>query len=327
MTTIYVAQPETELMVRSRQLQVFQQQRFCFAVPLSRVNQVIILGTQPWAQKAVNVALSLQIPVLYFEPDGRCIAYVQPLDESARYGSMQWARSQEVTFVRQTAESLVRAKLHNARVVLGRSPASLPKAVQHVRLLLQRLMDDLPLAPSLAALKTYDETGTSLYQAALHRCLPDRFRRYNRGLFPLRRLTDLGLALLSQRIQVVVQAAGLDPDIANLHCDAIERSPLVCDFLNELQVPLVDALVLELLTTEQISPDDFIWTEQGIFLSPSALDLFIQEWDAHLAGSMDHLYNGMIQRHQCIEVQVNAYVSALLEDEPDYRPLLLKVSA
>ncbi len=68
MTTIYVAQPQTELKVQFRQLQVFQQQKFCFAVPLHRVNQRVILGQQPWTRKAANLALSLGIPVLYFEP-------------------------------------------------------------------------------------------------------------------------------------------------------------------------------------------------------------------------------------------------------------------
>lgn len=143
MTTIYVAQPEVELKVRSRQLQVFQQQRFCFAVPLNRVNQVIILGTQPWAQKAVNVALSLQIPVLYFEPDGHCIAYVQPLAESARYASTQWARSQGSS--RQYNGSVV--QLDSGAIVRQQAKRQWQASFQH---------DPIPLAhlPKPIVLKT-----------------------------------------------------------------------------------------------------------------------------------------------------------------------------
>lgn len=191
MTTIYVAQPQTELKIQSRQLQIFQQQRFCFAVPLNRVNQVIVLGQQPWAQKAVNLALSLGIPVLYFEPNGQCIEYLKPLEEPATHLRAQLERSHEISFIRSTAESVVRAKLHNACVLIQQqmSEAS-PAPVQQVLVLIQRLMDDLPLAPSLPVLKTYEETGTSFYRAALHRLMPDVFRRQNRGLSPIRRLTD-----------------------------------------------------------------------------------------------------------------------------------------
>ena len=38
MTTIYGDQPNTELKIQARQLQVFQQEQFCFAVPLNRVS-------------------------------------------------------------------------------------------------------------------------------------------------------------------------------------------------------------------------------------------------------------------------------------------------
>ncbi|MGF1496966.1 MAG: CRISPR-associated endonuclease Cas1 [Elainellaceae cyanobacterium] len=324
MTTIYVAQPQTELKVQSRQLQIFQQQRFCFAVPLNRVNQVVILGMQPWAQKAINLALSLNIPVLYFEPNGQCIEYLKPPGEPATYLRAQLERSQDISFIRSMAESLVRARLHNARRVLQQQetvPA--PAPVQQVLVLLQRLMDDLPLAPSVPVLKTYEETGTSFYRAALHRLLPDTFREHNRGLHPLRRLTDLGVALLSQRIQLVLQTEGLDVEIANLHFDALTRPPLVCDFLTELQIPLVDALALHLLTTHQILPDDFTWMGQGVFLRPAALDTFIQQWDRHLAAPIHHLYIGTTTHRHCIELQAQEYIATLLGDQVDYRPFLL----
>lgn len=118
MTTIYVAQSQTELKIQSRQLQVFHQQKFCFAVPLDQINQMMILGQQ--LCKAANLALSLYIPVLYFEPDGRCVEYVNPgAFDSAKYLKAQMQRSQNLEFSRSTAESLVRGKLHNSRVLIG----------------------------------------------------------------------------------------------------------------------------------------------------------------------------------------------------------------
>ncbi|MGB3492301.1 MAG: CRISPR-associated endonuclease Cas1 [Elainellaceae cyanobacterium] len=328
MTTIYVAQPQTELKIQSQQLQIFQQQRFCFAVPLNRVSQVIILGQQQWAQKAVNLALSLDIPVLYFEPNGRCVEYLKPPSEPATYLKAQLGRSHEASFVRDTAESLVRAKLHNARVILQRHAAtnSNSASIQQVLLLLQRLMDDLPCAPSLPALKTYEETGHSLYHAAAHRLLPEAFRHYSRSLSPIRRLTNLGIALLSQRIQQILQTSGLDVDLAALHCDSVLRPPLVCDFLTELQLPLVDSLVLHLLTSQQIDPDDFIWMGEGLFLSPAALDTFIHQWDQHLTTPLHHLHVGETTHRHCIELQVQDYIATLLGDQLDYRPLLLMES-
>ncbi len=336
MTTIYVAQPQTELKVQSRQLQVFQQQRFCFAVPINRINQIVILGQQPWSRRAANIALSLHIPVLYFEPDGHCVEYQNPASlEPAKYLNLQMARlaqsatakhPQDPTFTRTTAESLVRAKLHNARVLLLHfSPAPQPATVQQVLNLLERLLDDLPLAPSLIALKHYESTASSFYRAALSRLLPARFRQRNQGLNPIQRLTNLGTALLSQRIHTVLQTAGLDLDIAHLHFDAVHRPPLVCDFLTELQSAIVDRFVMELLRSQQIVPDDFIWFEQGIFLCPDALERFIQHWDAMLSTQFDHLHAGKISYHDCLEVQAQDYIACLLEDQDYYRPLLLKL--
>ncbi|WP_346294365.1 CRISPR-associated endonuclease Cas1 [Sphaerothrix gracilis] len=323
MTTIYVAQPQTELRLQSRQLQVYQQQRFCFAVPLNRVNQVIVLGQQPWAQKAVNLALSLEIPVLYFEPNGQCVEYLKPVAAPATYLQAQLERSHDITFVREMAESLVRVKLHNAGVLL-RQRSQTVAAVEQVLVLLGRLRDDLPLAPSLPVLQNYAETGTFFYRAALHRLLPDGWRQYNRGLAPLRRLMELGVALLSQRIQLVLREYGLDEELANLHCDAWVRPPLVCDFLTELQMPLVDTLVLDLLLMGQIGPEDFVWLGEGFFLSPSALDIFVQQWDQHLASPIWHPVAGETTHRQCIELQVEAYLALVLGDEVAYCPLLLR---
>lgn len=326
MTTIYVAQPQTELKVQSRQLQVFHQQRFCFAVPLNRVNQMVILGQQPWTRKAANLALSLHIPVLYFEPDGQCVEYLHPTGtESARYLIAQMQRSQDREFTRSTAESLVRAKLHNSRVLLlqlSEDPCHV--TVQQVLNLLQRLLDNLPLAPTLTDLKTYAETADSFYRAALNRLLPERYRYHNLGINPIHRLNNLGVALLSQRIQTVLQQSGLDLDIANLHLDAVTRPPLVCDFLTELQVVIVDRLVMDLLIAGQIVPEDFIWFEQGIFLRPTALERFIQSWDDKLAAPVHHLYAGVTQYQQCLNIQAQEYIACLLDDQSFYRPMLLK---
>lgn len=327
MTTIYVAQPQMELKIQSRQLQVFHHERFCFAVPVNRVNQVIVLGQQPWARKAINLALSLQIPVLYFEPDGHCLEYLTPpIPEPARYLNYQVNRSQDAEFGRSTAESLVRAKLHNARVLLLQlSQQPYHETVQQVLNRLQLLLDDLPAVSSLAALQSYDNTGSLLYRAALSRLLPEPFRSQNLGLNPIYRLVNLGSALLSQRIHTVLQAAGLDVEIANLHIDALTRPPLVCDFLTELQVPIVDGLVMDLLRAQLIVPDDFVLVGRGVFLRPSALEQFVQSWDDKLNASVQHLYAGQTTYRHCLTLQAQEYISCLLKEEKFYRPMLLKL--
>jgi CRISP-associated protein Cas1 len=326
MTTLYVTQPQTELKIQSRQLQVFHQQQFCFAVPLSRINQMVILGQRPWTRKAINLALSLHIPVLYFEPDGHCVEYQNlATGESAKYWTVQRQRSHDVEFTRSTAESLVRAKLHNARVLLLHLSAEpQPPTVPQVLNLLQRLLDDLPLAPSLTALQHYESTGTAFYRAALSKLLPPAFRDRNQGLNPIQRLTHLGTALLSQRLHTLLQTVGLDLDIANLHPDAISRPPLVCDFLTEFQGAIVDRLVMDLLQAQQIVPEDFMGFGQGVFLGPDALERFIQHWDTALSASVQHLYAGKVTYHQCLEIQIQDYLACLLEDQEAYRPMLLK---
>lgn len=326
MTTIYVDQPNTELKVQSRQLQVFQQERFCFAVPLNRVSQMVILGQHPWFRRAINLALSLHIPVVYFDPNGNCIEYLNPAElESPKYLKVQMARSRDDQFVRNTAESLVRARLHNSRVLLCQlSDATRHARVDQVLNILQRLQDDLPMAPSLADLQNYAETAASFYHAALSRLLPDAFRIQNLGINPIGRLTNLGTALLSQRIQITLQSVGLDLDMGNLHLDATTRPSLVCDFLSEFGVQIVDTLVMNLLTTRLIHPDDFIWFDQGIFLQPTALELFIQHWDETLSTKVQHLYVGEASYQQCLEIQAQEYIACLLDEQNFYRPMLLK---
>ncbi len=232
--------------------------------------------------------------------------YVNPgTFDPAKYLKAQMRRSQDAEFTRSTAESLVRARLHNSRVLLLQlSQGSQYATVQQVLTLLQRLIDDLSETSSVIALKSYESTGSAFYRAALRKLLPAEFQHDNWGLNPILRLTNLGTALLGQRIQTVLQGMGLDLEVANLHFDSVPRPPLVCDFLTEFQSAIDDRLTMELLQSGQIIPDDFIWMNQGIFLQPSALERFIQQWDATLVSRVEHLYAGEVSYQQCLEVQV-----------------------
>ncbi len=89
-------------------------------------------------------------------------------------------RSQDAEFPRSTAESLVRARLHNSRVLLLQlSQASRHATVQQVLTLLQRLIDDLSEASSVIALKSHESTGSAFYRAALRKLLPAEFQYDN----------------------------------------------------------------------------------------------------------------------------------------------------
>lgn len=78
-----------------------------------------------------------------------------------------------------------------------------------------------------------------------------------------------------------LRAVGLDPQVGFLHQLRPGRPSLALDLIEEFR-PVVDALVLDLLTRGILQPQHFAppHPERGVRLTPDGLRLFLASWEA-----------------------------------------------
>ncbi|MGC9505645.1 CRISPR-associated endonuclease Cas1 [Baaleninema sp.] len=331
MTTLYVTDQGAYLKVKHYQFQVFFQHQLQMQVPVNRVTHIVLFGCCNLSHGAVRLALTRGISVTYLSNQGRYFGRLNRQGTAkVEYLARQVERAADGDFVRTQAEAIVRAKLHNSRVLLLRlnRRRQTPEATEAIHLL-ERLLENLPLADSIEALLGYEGKGASMYFRGFGSLLKEQFQFEKRNKRPPKdpanSLMSLGYTLLSYNVYAFVEAIGLHPHFGNLHVTLDYRPGLVCDLMEEFRSPLVDSFVAYLVNSSVLQLDDFTPPDDrgGVYLHPDARRKFVKHWEDKLQTEMTHLTTGYrVTYRRCIELQVREYLACLLGDVEAYRPML-----
>lgn len=335
MSTLYVTDQGAYLSIQNHQFQVYYQQELRIKVPASRVSHIILFGCCNVSHGAVSCALHQRIPILYLSQRGRYFGRMQH-DGRAKveYLTKQVSCSMNPEFVRLQAEAIVRAKLHNSRILLMRlnrrkskdaSETSVLKAVE----MLEMLMESLHLAESMDALRGYEGKAATVYFQALGSLFSGPFvfevRTKRPPTDPINSLMSLGYTLLSQNVFSFVESVGLHPNFGNLHVPRDNHAALVSDLMEEFRAQVVDSLVAYLVNKKIFVPEDFTPPDErnGVYLHPYSLKKFLKHWDEKLQSETTHPHTGYkVAYRRCLELQVREYVSALMGEVEMYRPMI-----
>ncbi len=336
MITIYVTEPGSYITVQNDHLLVFNLERLYYKVIINQVSQIVIFGKSTVTREAASLALFRRIPILFLSNQGEYLSSLEyKWQREPKYLPYQEDRADDQEFAKKTAESLIRAKLHNCCVLLLQStPNYSPAAVQIALDVILLLIDDLSMADSIEELQEYEMMAATFYYAALAELLPSELNFEQRtqriATDPVNRLLNLGYALLHQQIYTFVRTWGLHPDWANLHHSNHHDSPLVWDLMAEFRAPLVDELVLDLVNSHILTLEDFTAQEQHhngrVYLYPDGLRIFIQFWEDKLQAQIVHPHAGKVSGRRCLELQVQEYIACLLKDVEFYRPMHVKLN-
>lgn len=336
MSTLYITDQGAYLSVQNQQFQVYSQQELRIKVPVSRVSHIILFGCCNLSHGAVSAALHQRIPILYLSQRGRYFGRLQ-CDGRAKveYLTKQVICSMNPEFVRRQGEAIVRAKLHNSRILLMRlnryrkgkdvSQASILPAIE----MLEKLMESLQLAESMDALRGYEGKAATVYFQALGSLFSGPFvfevRTKRPPTDPINSLLSLGYTLLSQNVSSFVEASGLHSHFGNLHVPRDNHPALVSDLMEEFRAQVVDSLVTYLVNKKIFVAEDFTPPDErgGVFLQPHALKKFLKHWDDKLLSETTHPHTGYkVAYRRCLELQVREYISALMGDVEVYRPMI-----
>ncbi|MEG4884673.1 CRISPR-associated endonuclease Cas1 [Microcoleus sp. K1-B6] len=336
MSTLYVTDQGAYLSIQNQQFQVYYQQVLRIKVPASRVSHIILFGCCNVSHGAVSCALHQRIPILYLSQRGRYFGRLQH-DGRAKveYLTKQVSCSMNPEFVRLQAEAIVRAKLHNSRILLMRlnryrksKDASQTSVLQAVEML-EMLMESLHLAESMDALRGYEGKAATVYFQALGSLFSGPFvfevRTKRPPTDPINSLLSLGYTLLSQNVSSFVEAVGLHTHFGNLHVPRDNHPALVSDLMEEFRAQVVDSLVTYLINSQIFIADDFTPPDErgGVFLQPHALKKFLKHWDEKLLSETTHPHTGYkVAYRRCLELQVREYISALMGEVEVYRPMM-----
>jgi CRISP-associated protein Cas1 len=337
MTTLYITDQGAYMSVKNQQFQVYYQGELRIKVPVNRVSNVVLFGCCNVSHGAASLALRRRISIMYLSQKGRYFGRLQVEgDAKVEYLMRQVECCQNPEFTRTQAEVIVTAKIHNSRILLMRlnrrkSPVFDDTFVKEAIKDLDILMDKLPFAESMDALRGYEGRAATVYFQALGSLFSGTFKFEKRTkrppTDPVNSLLSLGYTLLSQNVFSFIQAVGLHSHFGNLHVPRDNHPALVSDLMEEFRAQLVDSLTAYLINSSIFTPEDFTSPDEkaGVYLQPHALKKFLKHWEEKLQSELTHPNTGYkVSFRRCLELQVREYTACLTGEVKVYRPMIWK---
>ena len=307
--TLIVQDPRARIGKRGGELTVSLQKETVSRQPLEQTNGVYLYGAAQISTQAIQACLQRSIPIAYFSPAGRFLGSTTGLGISgidARKG--QYHAAEDPALRLEVTREIVRAKIHNQRVLLMRN-GSVEKSVVNS---LARLRDKCAKAGSIETLRGNEGAAAALYfgnfstmlkgDAGLQFDFDSRNRRPPRD--PVNALLSLGYSILAKELTGVCQAVGLDPFLGVFHQPRYGRPALALDLMEEFRPLIADSVAISMLNRGELGPSDFASTSRGTFLKDGGRKQFWGAWFRRMDAEVKHPEFGYrLSYRRMLEVQ------------------------
>ena len=261
--------------------------------PLHQVRAIYLYGAVQVTAQAAQACLEQGIDVSYFSPAGRFLGLLRGLPASgvdARLG--QYRMFGEPGIRVKIAREIIRAKIHNQRVMMMRNGDTTEQT-------LRRLADLRDLTRSvndLDSLRGIEGTAAALYfgsfatmlseKAGVDFTFTERNRRPPRD--PLNALLSMGYSVLSKELTGVCHTVGLDPFLGVYHQPRYGRPALALDLMEEFRPLTADSVAISLLNRGELTPAHFSRSASGCFLREEGRRAFWEAWFRRLDTEVTH---------------------------------------
>ena len=262
-------------------------------IPGQQVRAIYCYGAVQITAQAVSTCLELGIDVAYFSPAGRFLGMLGGLPASGVDARRGQYRLFELPGVRlQLAREVIRAKIHNQRVMLMRN-GDVPDRVTS---LMANFRDSTESARDLTVLLGIEGSAAALYFEQFESMLKQRddwkfdWRGRNRRppRDPVNALISLGYSMLAKELTGVCYAVGLDPFLGFMHQPRYGRPALALDLMEEFRPLIADSVAISLINRGELGPEDFIRSANGTFLNDKGRKPFWEAWFRRLDAEVSH---------------------------------------
>jgi len=290
---LVVQKPGAQVGVSGEELVVRLKDEVLRKLPGNQVRAIYCYGAIQLTAQAVSTCLELGINVAYFSPAGRYLGALCALPASGVDARRGQYRLFELPGARlQLAKEIIRAKIHNQRVMLMRN-GEVPERVLQ---LMVHFRDATATARELTELLGIEGNAAALYFEQFESMLKKRedwkfdWRGRNRRppRDPVNALLSLGYSMLAKELTGVCHAVGLDPFLGFMHQPRYGRPALALDLMEEFRPLVADSVAISVVNRSELGPEDFIRSANGTFLNERGRKVFWEAWFRRLDTEVSH---------------------------------------
>ena len=261
--------------------------------PGQQIRSIYLYGAVQMTAQAVETCLDLGIDVAWFSPAGRFLGMLQGLPASGVDARRGQYRLFDLPGVRlELAREVIRAKIHNQRVMLMRNGEAPERVVQ----LMAHFRDATNGVRDLTELLGIEGNAAALYFEHFETMLKSRegwdfnWRGRNRRppRDPVNALLSLGYSVLAKELTGVCHAVGVDPYLGFMHQPRYGRPALALDLMEEFRALVADSVAISVINRGEIGPEDFIKGANGTFLNERGRKAFWEAWFRRMDTEVSH---------------------------------------
>ena len=299
------------------------------------ISDVALFGNVSITTPALTALLEREIPVTFHSHSGWFRGMAHGVGHrNVEVRTAQYRMSFDEAACLRFAKELIAAKIANQRTILRRNWRGPPEERQAVLDRLTAARKSAEGAGSAAQLLGIEGDAASVYFRALAglfrppadrreagELAPFRFESRNRRppTDPVNAMLSLAYAMLTRHLTIVLASVGLDPYRGFYHAPRYGRPALALDIMEPFRPIIADSVVLSVVNTGEIGPDDFVVAITGTALTQAGRRRFVEAVERRLSQETTHpVFGYRVSMRRLLLVQARLLSRFLLGELPSY---------
>ncbi len=353
MSTLYITEPGTQVHKESDRLIIRKGDEILDAVPLIKIDQVVLMGRGVSLTTSAMHALTRRgVDVVYLSGGGRFISRVIGQEHKhSRLRQLQALSAADEAFTLHVASSIVTGKVSNQRVLVQRHAERAPWGRNALA-----MMDEMAYraegARTLDELRGFEGNGAKEYFGLFRRLLKPPIdgqswgferRAYYPPPDPVNALLSFAYSMLLRDMTTACELIGLDPYLGFFHVIDYGRPSMALDLIEEFRPVVADSIVLEAINRPYVSLQDFETVDlseeeeerptdqeprnstRAVYLSKSGREKLIQLYEARVTQDSFTTPDGTQASYRSIfRLQAQQMARLVLGETRQYTPFTIR---
>lgn len=353
MSTLYLTQPGSQLHKEHDRLLIKRGEEVLEAVPLIKVEQVVLMGRGVGVTTAALHALTRKgVDIVYLSGAGRYISRVIGAEhKNGRLRHQQSLLASDPQFALLAAQNIVRGKIVNQRALVQRHAERANWAGRALSAM-DEMARGVESARDLDQLRGMEGQAAKEYFGLMRRMLRppseggswnfDR-RAYYPPTDPINALLSFTYSLVLRDMTTACELIGLDPYLGFFHAIDYGRPSMALDLMEEFRPIVADSLVMEAVNRPYVSLVDFEQvdltekeqerdenetprsTTQAVYLAGSGREKAIAMYENRVNDeSMFKYQDQQVSYRYIFQLQAQAMARLVLGEAREYVPFTVR---
>lgn len=263
-------------------------------IPVESIRDIFVFGEIDFNKKFLEFLSQHEILLHYFNHYGYYMGTIYPREHynSGHMILRQAAAYLDTTLRRELAGRFVEGAYQNIRRVLRYYRNRDHPIEPHIQAV-EASAQEIKEAQDIPALMAAEGHMRDRYYSAWDTIIADpdfafesRSRRPPRNR--LNALISFGNSFLYTAILSEIYKTHLDPRIGFLHATNFRRFTLNLDVAEVFKPIVVDRAIFTLVGRKVIQADSFVFSDEGVVMTPTALQAFVEELERRMQTTIEH---------------------------------------